>query len=158
MRAKILLFHTNFDAELLTTKIKKGFIRVGDLEFPVSNVKHFNLKTALGTVPLYIFKWNSIHPVEFDIKEVEEAKFVDEKGNEITLVREELEPITELKFKESGKLTPELIRDITEIRFLRTMKRYVEEKAKPALLPVIIAFILGLLIAFMLFSTRLLVV
>lgn len=153
MKAKFLIFHTNYDAELVTAKIKKGFARIRDMEFPVSNVKHFNIKTLFGTQPLYIFKWNSIYPVEFDVKEEEEAVYVDEKGREIKLIREELVPIEEIKFRESGKLTPELIRDITEIRFLRTMKRYVEEKAKPAIVPVIVALILGILIAFIVFSS-----
>jgi len=161
MKAKALVFDTNYFAEMKSAKLEEGFLRLKDMQIPVDQTRHFTLKRKIFGIipistPLFLLKWNSIYPAEFDVVESREATFVDESGREINLYRKELVPINELQFKERQKIYPEMVKDVAEIRFLKRMKSYLEPKAAGGLpmLPLMLALVLGAIIMYMLIASK----
>ena len=165
MNVRALIFDTNYIAEMKKAKLEEGFLKIGNMQIPVDKSRHFTLKRKIfhlftTTVPLFILKWNSIYPMEFEVAESKEATYVDESGREITLYRKELVPADIEFYEEKKKIYPELVKDVTEIKFLKRMKSYLEPRGRGELpiLPLLLALILGAVIMYFLITSKLIVV
>jgi hypothetical protein len=131
MRGQFLLFDTDYTAVMLRSTIKDGKVTIGKgddaKEFVVDKTRPFQLKTPLGTRPLYLLKWNSIAPMNFKVDEKTESYLrtdPDGKEHKIDVVTKDLVPV-DPKFDETGKITPEMLKTTAEGRFLKGMKKYV---------------------------------
>lgn len=167
MRARFLLFNTDYTAYFKNVVIKDGMAVIEDKEYPVDKTTPITIKSFIGSKPLYLAKWNSIYPAEFDASEKITESYKDERGNKIELVKKELVPLNpdDLKWQDKHKLTPKLIRDTGNLRFLRTMKRYAEQKTGlfggggeggggMPIIPVILAIVFGAIIMYLLIGLK----
>lgn len=98
---------------------------IGNKEWIVDKARPFQLKTALGVRPLYLLKWNSLAPMNFEIKENTKTytRMVDGKEETITVAEKELKEV-DPKFDTSSKVTPEILKTTQDGRFLKHMKKY----------------------------------
>lgn len=108
------------------------------------DVRPIMLRGRFGTVkPLYFLKWNSLYPMEFQVRN-ETKEFVNTAtGEKITFEQKTIEPVTPT-FKDT-KMLPELLGETHDMRFLKGMKKYVtgERFELPSWLPILL-FILAL--------------
>ena len=163
MKASILLLDTDFNARLIRkvpVKDGKVLLKKGreKKEFIVDKARPFYLRTFFGSRPLYICKWSSIIPLEFDVKEKYET-FVNEQTNEkVKLGRKELVVIdpSDAKWQEKYKITPELLASTHDMRFLKGMGKYgkrFELEGSP--LPIILALVFGMILSYILIALKL---
>lgn len=167
IKGRGLFFHTNFDAEFKKIKINDGSVIIDDKEFFVSDMKAINLKTSTGVKPLYLFRWDSLLPAGFFKKKetIEYAQTGDDKtdrrnyhkfykklkshghkgkGIESNKFIYEGLSIVNPKFLKT-KLSPSLLRETGDMRFLKNMKKYAGgEKGKPSFLGYFLAFAGGI--------------
>jgi hypothetical protein len=127
MRGAFLFLDTDFTAELKRANIKNGKVNLADGEHIVDKTTPFQLKSAFGTRPLYIMKWNSVYPMTFKIEEKIQTLKDVETGKEIQLSTKELVPVkTEFYEKGGAGYSPEILKTTQDVRFLKGMKKYAE--------------------------------
>jgi hypothetical protein len=62
VKAYILFFKTENDAELVKQKIEDGNITIKDKTFDVDGFRPKLLRTSFGSFPLYLLKWDCMNP------------------------------------------------------------------------------------------------
>ncbi|MFQ6119455.1 MAG: hypothetical protein ACE5KE_06170 [Methanosarcinales archaeon] len=99
MKAKQLIFNTDYTAEFFSKKVKNGAILTEDKEFVIDRAKPMMLKrngflsSIFGSksIPFYLLKWNILVPAQFKAK-VTEGKLKDLKGEiKSKIFREKIE-------------------------------------------------------------------
>jgi hypothetical protein len=166
MKAKAIIFHSDFTGELKTVWVKNGTVRVDDKEFFVEKNEPFVIKTGLGSgKPFYLLHYNSLYPAGFEsIREEIKYKKTDDEGKNILSYinfvkvlrkngyKEKVVPKNDFVLKTLKPLQPEfykkgyspqLLSNTTDLRFLKQMKQYVTPGKKMGMLPVILAFVFG---------------
>lgn len=150
MKSKLLLFDTDFNAELVTANVKDGKAKRGKWknakEWIVDKTIPFQLKQGWSVRPLYLLKWNMVFPASYKIQVVDiksgEAKVVGEfptltKGLELKNLKEkppEIERIVELvpmpvefyeaKGKDKVGYDPSILATTNDVRFLKGFGKY----------------------------------
>lgn len=161
MADRALLLDTEFTAKLVKVKVKdgKGIVKDGkaEKEFILDRARPFLLKSRLGTKRLYILKWDSLEPLNFDVR-TKTIEYVNPETNEkIQIKRKELVPINpeEVKFKRE-KVIPEVLRQTADLRFLKHMKKYAEGKPpiEIGFIPIILSLIFGAILMYILISLK----
>jgi len=166
--AKGLILNTDFTAEEVDLNIENGSAIVNDSEFIINDSQPILIKKKGKFVnPLYILKWDSLIPMKMAIeREVitkeELEKNYDLKGEiENSMVYKRLVPmdVKFIKTKPKSKIgnvtvTPEMLKDTIDLRFLKGMKNYVSptEKNKADFITLIILFGAGMFFMYMLMS------
>lgn len=64
MKSAFLFFHSDYTTELKFADVKDGIARIENKEIVVDKAKPFVLKTRFATIPFYMFKWDSVVPIE----------------------------------------------------------------------------------------------
>jgi len=79
VKIKILYFDTNYNAKLVTAKLKNGKVSIDGKTFVLDVTKPFMLKTLLGYKPFYIVKWSNPKPVQIfpEFENPQEKYFAD---------------------------------------------------------------------------------
>jgi hypothetical protein len=150
VKAKLLIFDTDFTAKEAVGEVKDGTVVLKDKEWLVDKTKPFIIKDFLGRqMPLYLLKWNSVTPMNFETK-VKRIAMKDESGKEYMVETEELVPI-EPKFDESIRVTPEILKMTRDTRFLKGMGKYASEPSFPDWLPKLIFIIIVLAGGFLIY-------
>lgn len=144
MKEKALIFHTDWTAELKDIKINDGkaLIKykepIGDKEFIVDQCRPVILKGEglfNKNHVLYMLKWDKLRPMNLTLKQTnEDDGFVEvgfkNNGNE---VRETIVPFIPDFGVQTGEfkdITPDLLRQTYDLRFLKHMKKYASEEKK----------------------------
>lgn len=166
MKAKAIIFHSDFTGELKSVRVKDGIVTVDDKNFFVEKNQPFMIKTGIGSgKPFYLLHFNSLYPAGFESTEdrIEYKKTDNEEKNAISylnfvkrlrksgykkkeipnhpFILKELKPLETSFYKTS--YSPKLVSQTTDLRFLKQMKQYVTPGKKMGMLPVILAFIFG---------------
>ena len=71
VKARILLLDTDYSGVITDCKVEGGSAFIGDYEFFVDKTKPLHIVSGLlgSTIPMYIVKWSSVIPVNFELKE-----------------------------------------------------------------------------------------
>jgi hypothetical protein len=163
MKATILLLDSDFTGRIIRRGVSQdGKLRYKtkdeDKEWDISKAKPFNLQTFFSSRPLYICKWNSLYPLQFDIKDNSKEYVNAETGEKIKIGGKELVVISpdDLKFKESHKDTPEMLAGTHDQRFLKHMRKYAggREGMQASLFPILMALIFGAIMAYILIAMK----
>lgn len=141
-KAVALIFDTDFTSEMRDVKVKDGKIVISDKEWVVDKTTPFQHKTAFGMRPLYMLKWNSLIPLEWNVVS-EERTFTDDKGNSYVVEARDIKPVDYKEIKwEPSKILPAMLRQTGEMKFLKNMKSGTEKpditESLVKILPVII--------------------
>lgn len=64
VKSAFLFFHSNYTTELKFADVKDGIARIENKELVVDKAKPLMLKTRFSTIPMYLFKWDSLIPIE----------------------------------------------------------------------------------------------
>jgi hypothetical protein len=115
---KVLLLSSDFTGEIKEVKIKDGSVTIDEKEFIIDKARPFQIKfRKLGKHDVtYICKWNSEVPIQFKPMEVE--------SNGVKTMT--LEPLDMKEYKSQS--SPDLIAQTADMRFLKNLKKYSEEK------------------------------
>jgi len=161
-----LLLDTDFIGEMKDIDICDGKVVIDDKEFFVEGVKPIAIKKRRGFKPFFIFKWDVLTPAKF-IKKEERissasilSKFKLKKGKVLEnsdYIFKRLVNLSPEFDDKKYKVTPQLLKDTADMRFLKNMKKYTEEgvKKKMGLNPIIMTFVfaIGMLAMYMLLSS-----
>jgi hypothetical protein len=138
---KALIFHTDWTAEEVDIEINngKGLIKygepIGDKEFILDQVRPFVIKGS-GFMSknklLYLLKWDKVRPANFTVEPTMNDNYMEvgfkSNGNEY---RETLAPFNPSFGEQRGDfkdMTPDMIRQSFDLRFLQHLKRYSTEE------------------------------
>jgi hypothetical protein len=137
MKSAILYFDTDFTAKLLLKNVRNGSVVV-EGEHLVGKTTPFQLKSFFGMRPLYLVKFNCIYPASYEVKNFSNDLFL----------KKELVPM-DLKWYEKGGAgySPELLKTLSDVRFLKGMKKYSEGAAEWDVKR-ILSWVLGIIIFF----------
>ncbi|MCW1312773.1 MAG: hypothetical protein OH338_05090 [Candidatus Parvarchaeota archaeon] len=127
MKSAFLLFHTDYTTELKFANVKDGVARIEDKEIVVDKAKPLILKTRFASVPLYLFKWDSLVPIE----------------------------PKDLRIYET-EITPEMLKRMVEMKLWHfLLKRFRAEIKIASWLQVMGFMILGMIVMFLFIKFRL---
>ena len=115
---KLILLSSDFTGEVKDVKIKDGSVTIDEKEFIIDKARPFQIKFKKMRKPdvTYICKWNTEIPIQFKAMEVE-------SGGVKTMT---LEPLDMKEYKSQS--SPDLIAQTADMRFLKNLKKYAEEK------------------------------
>lgn len=154
MKAKVLYFNSKNDARLVTKEIEDGSIIIEDKQFFVDDARPLMLQTKLGTIPLYLLKWNEVQPstnlnppIGSFKGRIIKRKILPSKGD-----FKNIDP----KWANSWKkdMTPELIKKMMGLKILGNMIK-VKKPAPTGLLFLIIGLVTGALLLYSLLMFKL---
>lgn len=143
IKEKALVFHTDWTAEEVDIEINNGKALVkygepiGDKEFIIDQVRPFIIKSKgrFGSNKLlYLLKWDKLRPCNFVLEtngagnpnDYIEVDFKPNGGE----VRQTLAPFTPEFGQQRGEfkdITPDIMRQTYDLRFLKHMKKYATE-------------------------------
>jgi hypothetical protein len=155
-----VIFDTDFTATIKRADINDGKVMIKDKdgtekEFIVDKANPFIVSSTMqGTRPMYLLKWNSLTPVKWVVKENNQT-FTSATGEEIHAVVRDLEVVNP-QFDEKGKITPDILRQTHDSRFLRAMKKYAtgEKQGFGGGASVFIFLVIGMFVMYFLIASK----
>lgn len=147
VKAKIIFFSSDFTGELKSGHIKDGNIIISEgkekKEYIVDKAQPFNIKYRKFGKPevTYLCNWGSLLPLQFKPMEIE-----DNGVKTIKLVPLDLE-----EYK--TRIKPDMLAETGDMRFLKHMKKYSEDKKFSGEgLSMILKIIFGVIVVILIFT------
>lgn len=158
MKVRAIVLLTEYGGEIVDASINdEGKVIVGKNEFDVSNVKPMLLKNTKGRLfkrtsikPHFLMKTSTILPMmlKSDEKKIKFNKNCPKCGNIVATypaVKKTIVPLDDKTYK--TKLTPSMLRDMGDLRFLKQMKKYSEPKKMEFDRSIISRILMGIAVA-----------
>lgn len=123
-RITAIIFDTDFTAMIKVLKVKNGKVAYKDKEWYVDRTKPMTLQSAFGSNrPLYLLKWNTVIPMDFDVTNKTTTLVNPETGENLLLTEKNLKIIDNPEWVHDKKLPPpEALKMTADMRFLKQMK------------------------------------